>query len=723
MNRGPEILAPAGSMDALKAAVECGADAVYLGAGHFNARRNAQNFSKEDLKMAIEYCHVRGVKVHLTLNTLVSDDELPEAMNLIETACQLGVDAMIVQDLGVAALVRAAAPDMELHASTQMAVMTPEGFRALARLGFQRVVLPREFSFDEILAAREATRDTGLELEMFIHGALCMCVSGQCYLSAMMGGRSGNRGLCAQPCRLRFSTEQGRRSDHALSLRDLSAVEEIPALYEAGVLSFKIEGRMKRPEYVAAAVTACRNAVAGTRDATLSQNLDAVFSRSGHTDGYLKHELGHEMFGIRRKDDVVAAAPILKDLAQLYQKETRSTPVAFTFEARRGEPMRLAATWTDAESKQTVCASVDSEKTRAEAAQHPSSTDRIVKQLQKTGGTGFRAETEDIALDADPDLFYPASVLNDLRRRALAELTAEIQKLAVKQFDRAAAENLLHTTAGLPDTTPTDGSAIVDTSTVEASTFVRLRRAEQLPTAASAQENTAWILPLDAPASLMEQLAAEKLPFGVEVPRGLYGHTDRVRAQLATAKSCGASFAYAATLDSLMLARAAGLPVLGGFTMNVFNRVSCAEYRRLGVSRMTLSQELTFRQMEILSAGGKSPEENGLLVYGRSPLMLMRNRPDGLSADDFANPAVLPGLTDRKGIRFPVTKNGGAYELLNSRPLYLADHRKELPDGLFRLFWFTDETADDVEETLHRYEIGAVSDTEFTRGLYQKGVL
>ncbi|MBP5458781.1 MAG: U32 family peptidase, partial [Clostridia bacterium] len=266
MDRTPEILAPAGSMDALRAAVECGADAVYLGAGHFNARRNARNFSEEDLAQAIEYCHVRGVSVHLTLNTLVTDDELPGAMDLMETACRLGADALIVQDLGIAALARTCAPDMELHASTQMAVMTPEGFRELAALGFRRAVLPRELSYDEILDIRKATADTGLELEMFIHGALCMCVSGQCYLSATMGGRSGNRGLCAQPCRLRFAADGGRRSDHALSLKDLSAVEAIPELFEAGVTSFKIEGRMKRPEYVAAAVTACRNAADGIED-------------------------------------------------------------------------------------------------------------------------------------------------------------------------------------------------------------------------------------------------------------------------------------------------------------------------------------------------------------------------------------------------------------------------------------------------------------------------
>ena len=723
MNRGPEVLAPAGSMDALRAAVECGADAVYLGAGHFNARRNAKNFSDEELAEAIEYCHVRGVKVHLTLNTLVSDDELPPAVDLIEQACALGVDALIVQDLGVAALVREAAPDMELHASTQMAVMTPEGFRALADLGFTRAVLPRELSFEEILAIREATADTGLELEMFIHGALCMCVSGQCYFSAMMGGRSGNRGLCAQPCRLRFAAEGGRRSDHALSLRDLSAVEAIPTLFEAGVLSFKIEGRMKRPEYVAAAVTACRNAVDGIRDEKLLGDLDAVFSRSGHTDGYLKGRLGHEMFGTRSKDDVVAAAPILKDLEQLYIKETRTTPVSFRFTARLGEPLRLTAEWTDPESGKALQASVDSGETLAEAAQNKvTPEERVVQQLQKTGGTGFSAEH--ISVDVGPGLFLPASALNDLRRRALEALTKAIGAQAVKPFDRERAEQML-SRSDASESSALDEGGKRALALPEQANLIRLATDRQLPGIAFRAEHKecVWVLPLDTPLSTFKDLNDSPIPFGVEVPRGLYENTDRVRAALKTAAQYGATFAYAATLDSLALAKGSGLPVVGSFTMNVFNRLARSEYRRLGVSRMTLSQEMTFRQMDELSKTGTSPQENGLLVYGRSPLMLTRNAPDGIRPQDCKDPRDLPELTDRKGVQFPVAKNGDAYELLNSRPLYLGDRATELPNGLFRVFWFTNETAEEVRHILQAYETGAPADTEFTRGLYQKGVL
>lgn len=717
MNRGPEILAPAGSMEALRAAVECGADAVYLGAGHFNARRNARNFSDEELAEAIEYCHVRGVKVHLTLNTLVSDEELPLAIDLIKTACSIGVDALIVQDLGVAALVRAAAPEMELHASTQMAVMTPEGFRALADLGFTRAVLPRELSFEEILAIREATEDTGLELEMFIHGALCMCVSGQCYLSATMGGRSGNRGLCAQPCRLRFAADGGRRSDHALSLRDLSAVEAIPDLYEARVLSFKIEGRMKRPEYVAAAVTACRNAVAGTRDDKLTRDLDAVFSRSGHTDGYLKGQLGHDMFGTRRKDDVVAAAPILKDLEQLYVRETRSTPVSLDFTARLGAPLQLTAAWTDPAGGQTKTVTVDTAGDyEVQAAQNvATSADKILGQLQKTGGTGFSAADTDIALHLDENINIPVSVINKLRRSALDALTKTIAKSGQKNFDREAAEDVLKNASSATGTA-------VNGPLTGFRRFVRLRTADQLPTGNETPEDLAWVLPLDTPPAVFDRLQEQDIRFGVEVPRGLYEHTDRYKKQLKDASAHGASFALAATLDSIELAKQAGLPVLGSFTTNVFNHVARAEYERLGVQRLVLSQEMTFRQMDVLQRRGTSPQGNGLLVYGRSPLMLTRNAPDGLHPKDFDDPASPPELTDRKGIRFPVTKNGDAYELLNSRPLYLADSNN-VPGDLFRLYWFTTETAEDVTRILRAYETSAPAGTEFTRGLYQKGVL
>ncbi len=334
----PEILAPAGSPQALIAAVRSGADAVYLGIKNLNARRSAENFDDEQLKEAVAYCHKHNVKVHLTLNTLVSDGELEKAQEAVQLACEAGVDAIIVQDIGIAELIHRTAPDMPLHASTQMSVQTAAGLKRLKRLGFTRAVLPRELSKEEI---KKLCENSPVELECFVHGALCMCVSGQCLFSAVLGSRSGNRGACAQPCRLPFSVENG--TGHDLSLKDLSLIDYISEMAEMGVCSFKIEGRMKRPEYVAAAVKACRNSVDGVTDNALRDDLRSVFSRSGFTDGYYRNKLGYDMFGIRRKDDVTAASGVLKKLEKLYEKEQADTVVDFAFTALKGEPISLAA--------------------------------------------------------------------------------------------------------------------------------------------------------------------------------------------------------------------------------------------------------------------------------------------------------------------------------------------------------------------------------------------
>ena len=259
----PEILAPCGGFPALLAALRCGADAVYFGFGAFNARRNAANFSDEEAEKALRLCRLHGVRAHITLNTLVSDDELKNLAETLKRTCREAADALILQDLGVIRLARTLYPDLPRHASTQMTVGTPAGLRLLASRGFSRAVLPRELTKTEIA---ELSENAPLELEAFVHGALCMCVSGQCLLSAMLGSRSGNRGLCAQPCRLPFAADGG--TGHDLSLKDLSLIDNLPELVKLGVCSFKIEGRMKRPEYVAAAVTACREALAGNYNDT-----------------------------------------------------------------------------------------------------------------------------------------------------------------------------------------------------------------------------------------------------------------------------------------------------------------------------------------------------------------------------------------------------------------------------------------------------------------------
>lgn len=297
MKNNIELLAPAGSMEALRAAVQNGADAVYLGGPAFNARMGAKNFTPEGLREAVRYCHARGVAVHLTLNTLASDRELPSAETCVADAARSGVDAFIVQDLGMLRLCRTVAPGIALHASTQMSIHSLYGVKMAASLGCTRAVLARELPERDIAAI---CKYSPIEIEVFTHGALCMCYSGQCYFSAVVGRRSGNRGQCAQPCRLPYGYGEFNPKQYPLSLRDNCLLTYIDRLRQLGVSSLKLEGRMKRPEYVAIVTRIYRAALDG-REVKKSdlRELEQVFSRQGFTDGYFRGETGPKMFGVR----------------------------------------------------------------------------------------------------------------------------------------------------------------------------------------------------------------------------------------------------------------------------------------------------------------------------------------------------------------------------------------------------------------------------------------
>ena len=323
-----ELLAPAGSMEAVAAAVQNGADSVYLGYGDFNARRNAKNFTPEEAAAAVSYCHLRGTKVHLTLNTLLTDRELARAAEQAAHASRIGVDAVIVQDLGVARMLRQVAPDLPLHASTQMTVHSLDGVKACADLGFTRVVLGRELSRDQIAYI---CQHSPVEIEVFGHGALCMCWSGQCFLSSVIGGRSGNRGLCAQPCRLQYGWS-GRADGYPLSLKDLSMARHLKELSDMGVACLKLEGRMKRPEYVAIVTGIYSRAIREGRDPGPEEleTLERAFSRQGFTDGYYMGRPGPEMFGTRQEE---------KEPRELYA-QARAT---YESGENRKEPVRLYA--------------------------------------------------------------------------------------------------------------------------------------------------------------------------------------------------------------------------------------------------------------------------------------------------------------------------------------------------------------------------------------------
>lgn len=682
MNK-PEILAPAGSFDSLTAAVRCGADAVYLGGRELNARRNAANFSDEELAQAVEYCHARGVKVYITLNTLVRDDEMETAMNAVRCACDVKADALILQDIGLTSLIRKAAPDMPLHASTQTSVQTLDGIKMLADMGFCRAVLPRELSKKEI---EKIAAQSPIELEMFVHGALCMCLSGQCQLSAVLGSRSGNRGLCAQPCRLPFAADGG--TGHDLSLKDMSLIEYLPELVQMGILSFKIEGRMKRPEYVAAAVIACKKSLAGESAAEYEHTLGAIFSRSGFTSGYYDEALGRDMFGVRRKEDVTAAKDVLSPLAALYDGEQPLIRADMHLSAQVGEKAYLAV---KAAGKSVFA---ESENAVQKAQNRAVGREEIETRLRKCGSTQFYAG--DIGIDIGDDIFLSASEINSLRRKALAMLEEEIAERSEIPFY------------------PQEIS-IRRRRSQNRGYVIRVRSISQIPSDLSYVRRV--ILPMGVGEEIVKYLKDKKIQPAVEVPAAIFGGDDAVYNSLVKARKNGISLAAVCSLDGAAIAKKAGMKLCALPGTNIFNTFSLDEFERLGFTDAVLSTELKLTQCAAL--GGKLPR--GVFAYGRLPLMQTRNCPvkNGTTCDKCRKHGY---LTDRMGVTFPVECTPFASTLLNSVPIVESDKREQFEFADFSLLWFTTETKDECEKILESYRRGDAPQGEFTRGLLYRGV-
>lgn len=652
----------------LIAAVRCGANAVYLGTKDLNARRNAENFDFEQLFEAVKYCHQRNVKVYVTANTLVSDDEISKAYETVRSALECNVDGFIVQDLGLAKVIREHFPQARLHASTQCSVNSPAGFKALEDLGFCRAVIPREMSLEEI---KEIRQSTYMELEIFVHGALCMCVSGQCYLSAMLGGRSGNRGLCAQPCRLSFSADNSGSCD--LSLKDLSLIGKIKEIQSAGVISLKIEGRMKRPEYVAAAVTACKKAIDGNYSPNDEKILKSVFSRSGFTDGYFTG-IRQNMFGTRQKDDVVAAKDVLKELSHLYDNENPLVGVDFELSFKANQPIVLKASCGEK--------SVEITGPVPEAAiNKPLTAEMLEQRLSRLGGTGYYLNSAKI--DIDQGLIISAGEINGLKRRAVEELGRQERKAVVCE----PLKPIVHTEkSGTPYYT---ARFLNPDSIPDKHPFKRI------------------FIPLWSSDDAFVDNRA-----GVEIPRGLFGMEDKLKSRLVHLKEIGVKNALCGNLGAYKTARELGFNAFGDFGLNVFNSVTASLF-----SSPILSFELTAEK-----ANGINSPDTGIIAYGKLPLMISRNCPvkNRIGCDKCQKNGK---LTDRKGYKFKI--NCSPYpcvELLNPLPLYLGDRLNEIKTDFIH-FYFTDEAKNEVEEIVALYETGGKFDKKYTRGLYYRGVL
>lgn len=706
-----EILAPAGSYEQLVAAVRSGADAVYLGAGGLNARRNAENFSDfSRLREAVEYCHASGVDVHLTANILVRDDEWSAARELVEEACLLGVDAVIVQDAGLARYIHAVAPDMVMHASTQMSLHSPGGAMTASEMGFKRAVLSRELSGREIA---EIAAASPIETEVFIHGALCMCVSGQCLFSAVLGGRSGNRGLCAQPCRLPFRVTGDKSGfDGCMSLKDMSHIEHIPALEAMGVRSIKIEGRMKRPEYVAAAVTACRlMRDEGAVPQDLAQKLMAVFSRSGFTDGYFTGKRGRGMFGTRTKDDVVSASQkLLNSLHPLYKKEFSRIPVQ----------MKLTANDDNSPSKLEVCdgdghfVSVTGDEPQ-NAQNAPFSEEYAEKILGKTGGTPFYPHK--ITSEVGEGLTLPSSALSAMKRDALDKLDSLRREPKAIAFDDSA-EN------GRPSI-----------RRVFAEEKPRLRvifhSAKQIPDGIEGVSMAYIPLETDVEtlAQVADKLRLQKIIPAVEAPRGLFGAEKQIEKLAAQAKAHGIQDIMIHNVGLLPVMNKLGMNIHGGFGLNVFNSRSLDEYADMGICDSELSLELTLGQIAALG----SAQPRGMIIRGRIPMMITRNCPAALSpkgCTGFSKNGMdgkTCSITDRTGRELPVICRMGCSEIFNPVMMSITENVAGKSCDELSIDWvtmgFTTESREECATIIGGYLKGTTPrEPNITSGLYLKGV-
>lgn len=678
--RRPEILAPAGGSEQLVAAVRCGADAVYLGTDGFNARQNAKNFSDSELKDAIAYCHARNTAVHVTLNTLVFDNELKKLTDKIERIASCGADAVIVQDVAVASLVRKCCPDMPMHASTQMSIHNSAGVKKAEELGFSRAVLARELTLDEIQAI---TQSANIETEVFVHGALCTCVSGACYLSSMLGGRSGNRGCCAQPCRLDFRNSSKR--EYALSLKDMSLIKYVSELSKAGVASFKIEGRMKRPEYVAAAVTALRAALEGKEPDM--DTLEKVFSRSGFTDGYLTGKRSLSMYGYRRKEDVDASAQALAGLASLYRAERQSVPVSMDITLKGGTSSAL--TVTDSVNSVTEYGNAPEK-----AINKPADKAYTDKFLSKTGGTPFFVES--ITAHIDDNITVSGSELNRLRRTALEKL--EAQRSAVK-----------------PRSFVPYNVSVCRHSASEQKIRLRFEKFSQAEDFSCAEK---IILPTDEILKHKADIAVFKNKLLAEIPAMLWEKdVEAYPAKLAELKKLGITDVVCSNLGAIRIAAAVGMTIHGDFGLNITNSLALDEYCKMGLVDATLSFEASMNSIKELGASIK----RGITAYGYLPLMKLRVCPAQTSNGCAScNQAQL--LTDRIGAKFRLLcKNRKYTELLNSVPLYIGD--KKIQNVDFVTLYFTVEDKKAIKEVLQCFLNKQKYSAPHTAGLYFRNVL
>lgn len=660
----PELLCPAGSVAAFDAAIEGGADAIYIGGLAFNARINAKNFTEDEMRSAINRAHSYGVKVYIAANTLIYDRELEEYLTAAKKAYLAGADALIVADLGAATLLRKHIPDLELHASTQLSGHNLSAAKRLSEAGFSRMVLAREMCREDI---KSFCQHSPIESEVFVHGALCVCHSGQCLFSSLVGGRSGNRGECAQPCRLPFGS-QGKKESYPLSLKDLCLAAYVPELSEMGVNSFKIEGRMKSPEYVRDVTAIWRRLLDENRGATHDElyELARIFSRDGFTDGYYRKKIDSSMLGVRSEKDKQISRELIP-----FEGLKRKIPLDFKITVKRGLPVSLTVL------QRGVTVTSDPPE---EAISSPCDRSTLLSSLSRLGGTAY--ELRELVADIDSGVMVPVSKLNALRREAIMKISSE-------NIGRTVEDRPITRVTPKKKRTPLKTAVFYDPSalTEKAKDFFDI-----------------IYLPLD-------RYNGETK--GVLLPPVIYdSEAERLKMLLNLSVEKGAKHALISNLGHIDLASEAGLCLHGDFRLNASNNPSAAVFEELGFEDIILSPELTLAR--IRDIGGRT----SAIVYGRIPLMVTEKCVGKELGDCGSCKNGKLKLTDRRRVSFPVLREWEHRSLIvNSIPTFMADKENDLKRAgiSMRHFIFTVESPAEVDKIIELYKKCLPSDKQIKR--------
>ena len=696
----PELLSPAGDMDALAAAILGGADAIYVGGKRFGARAFAKNFNEDELKAAVTLCHVNGVRLYVTLNTLIFDKEIDDAVEYARLLHSIGVDALIVADIGVAALIKREIPDLELHASTQMGAHNTEGVNFAASLGTSRVVLARECSGRDI---KKIVAESNAECEVFLHGALCVCHSGQCLFSSMVGGRSGNRGECAQPCRLPYN-----KGKYILSLKDLSLADHVKELIESGVSSLKIEGRMKSPEYVYEVTRIYRSLLDENRNANSKENerLAAIFSRGGFTDGYFTERLFSAMTGVRSDDDKKASR-------EVKQEKTGGSKIPLSAKAsfKLGEKSELTLTaptfsrWGRAVGEDVSATVYGDVPSPAETS--PLDKSGLCARLSKMGNTPFSLDAAEVEIELDGGINLPPSSINALRREAVEKLLSYYGRPLelIIGADRYVGEPSGKMKNALAD----------EFFSRERDTEINTALFFKIDTLRGALAKSSYALePVDvifAPLFDYEKLSAEERErvSGVYIPPIIMEREwDEVKRVVLNAEGLGARYALLENISHFALISGTKLVPVADFRLNTANKYTRAIERALGASLVVLSPELTLPQAR--DVGGS------VITLGRIPLMITERcfTKESFGCDKCGSAA----LTDRLGMRFPMLREYKHRNIIfNSAPTYMGDKKNELRAARIRSthFIFSSESVDECRDLLSRYRNAAPLNTPHRR--------